>query len=187
MKLINLCVLAALLSPSVFANVEALGVRSDFTSGPVNNGIPYFNGRAYPDLNNEGQMGSFGDPDLVEFSNSAPDRGYTVEVIEESFFFGDNSSTLTKAHKKRLDELALLLKEDPGVKSIRVLGFSSTGGKPTYNQMMSQRRADAVASYLKSRGVDVNVEAKGLGELTTLKSSDARRADLTIESEMYSE
>lgn len=184
MKLLNLCVIAALISPGVFANVDALGLRTDFTSGPVNDGIPYFNGRAYPDLQNEGRTMN---EDMVEFSDSAPDRGYTVEVIEESFFFPNNSASLTKEHKKRLDDLARSLRDEQGVKSVRVMGFSSVGGKASYNQMMSQERADAIADYLESKGVVVNVESKGLGELTTLRPSDARRADLTIESEMYSE
>ncbi len=183
MKLLNLCVIAALVSPGVYANVDALGLRTDFTSTPVNQGVPYFNGRAHPELQNEGQM----DRDLVEFNNSALDRGYTVEVIEESFFFPNNSANLTPEHRERLDELAVSLADDPGVKSIRVMGFSSSGGNHSYNQTMSQKRADAIAEYLESKGVVVNVESKGLGELSTLRASDARRADLTIESEMYSE
>lgn len=184
MKLLNLCVIAALISPGVFANIDALGLRTDFKSTPVNKGIPYFNGRAYPELQNEGRTM---DEDFVEFTNAAPDRGYTVEVIEESFFFPNNSAELTDEHRERLDELAETLREDPGVKSIRVMGFSSAYGKASYNQKMSQKRADAVGKYLKSKGIIVNVETKGLGELTTLRPSDARRADLTIESEMYSE
>ena len=181
MQLSKLLIVLAFVSPQLFANVEALGLRTDHNQeGQINRGIPYFNGRPYIDLQNEGD-------DALDMDRSVVDKGYTLEVLEESFFFGKDSTRLSNDHKRRLDDIARSIKSDKGVRSVRILGFSDSDGNHQQNQRMSQRRADAVANYLSSKGVNVNVESKGLGELSTLRSSDARRVDMTIESEMYSE
>lgn len=190
MKLVNLCCVLALFSPALSANVEALGIRSDFESAqPVNQGVPYFNGRAYPHLQNEGLSSQDRSErrDSVRERRSSTERRYSMEILEESFFFPHNSATLTTAQKRKLDNLARSLRNDSTAQGVRVMGFASAVGKPGYNQELSQRRADAVSDYLEARGVKLMLESKGLGELTTLRASDARRVDMTVETDLYSE
>lgn len=190
MKLINLCCVLALISPALSANVDALGIRSDFKSAePVNQGVPYFNGRAYPDLQNEGLTSYERDErrDTVRERRAGTDRSYSMEILEESFFFPHNSATLTTAQKRKLNELARSLRNDSTAQGVRVMGFASAVGNPNYNKELSQRRADAVSDYLEARGVKLMLESKGLGELTTLRASDARRVDMTVETDLYSE
>lgn len=187
MKILNVCCVLALFSPALSANVDALGIRSDFSDpNPVNQGVPYFNGVPYPELQNEMAYDSY-DQDYVSEQRSAVDRSYSMEVLEESFFFANNSATLTDRQKTKLNELARSLRNDRNAETVQITGFASAKGNPDYNLKLSQKRAKAVADYLEARGVNVKVEARGLGELTTLRESDARRVDMTVETELYSE
>jgi outer membrane protein OmpA-like peptidoglycan-associated protein len=69
--------------------------------------------------------------------------------------FAKNSYVLTDEAKEVLD----------GVKgSVVVLGYASPEGTQSYNQKLSQKRADVVAEYLKNKGVDVQ-SAVGYGSV----------------------
>jgi outer membrane protein OmpA-like peptidoglycan-associated protein len=64
---------------------------------------------------------------------------------------------------ERLDKVADALKAEPKTTSIEVEGFTDPTGGPHINDPLSQRRAQAVAAYLKSRGVREPVRVRGLG------------------------
>ncbi|MDV7105863.1 OmpA family protein [Vibrio sp. TH_r3] len=52
--------------------------------------------------------------------------------------------------------------------SVRLEGYASPIGSTVYNQKLSERRAQAVASYLQQKGIDVNrISAKGVGEYSS--------------------
>lgn len=51
------------------------------------------------------------------------------------------------------------------VDSIHVLGFTNSLGSASYNQQLSQKRADSIASLLKSAGIQAPILAKGMGEV----------------------
>lgn len=71
---------------------------------------------------------------------------------------------------------------------IQVAGFTDSTGTDSYNQALSERRANAVASYLTSKGVALNrMVIKGLGESYPIASNDSeagraqnRRVEITI-------
>lgn len=71
---------------------------------------------------------------------------------------------------------------------IQVAGFTDSTGTDSYNQALSERRANAVASYLTSKGVASNrMVIKGLGESYPIASNDSeagraqnRRVEITI-------
>src|SRR5580700_6908852 len=83
--------------------------------------------------------------------------GHTVESMNkyqmtksETVLFGFNRDTLTDEGKAQLDELA---KQAGGLDRyvIEVQGFTDKVGSPTYNESLSERRAQAVARYLANQ------------------------------------
>ena len=55
---------------------------------------------------------------------------------------------------------------------IIVTGHTDRLGSQQYNQKLSEKRADAVASYLKKKGVTANMDTLGVGKTQSIKSCD---------------
>ncbi|MFN2646530.1 MAG: OmpA family protein, partial [Burkholderiales bacterium] len=74
--------------------------------------------------------------------------------------------------KKKLDaEVVAKLKDVGEVRYINVNGHADRLGSVQYNQRLSEKRADAVRTYLVSKGVDAaKVETFGFGKTTPVKS-----------------
>lgn len=77
----------------------------------------------------------------------------TVDNRTFVIFFAQNSDELTSAAKEVLDKIS---------GTVDVTGFASPEGTSEYNLKLSERRANAVANYLKNKGVIVDV-VTGLG------------------------
>ena len=69
------------------------------------------------------------------------------------FFFANGSASLSSGAKKKLNQNARWLAQNPD-KSITVEGHANTRGNPDANQVLSEMRAQAVKDYLVSKGVD---------------------------------
>lgn len=86
-----------------------------------------------------------------------------------------------------LDSVAKVLAEFDQT-FVEVAGHTDSSGSESYNQALSQRRANSVAAYLQSRGVIADrLIAIGAGELHPIASNDTedgrarnRRVELTI-------
>ena len=86
---------------------------------------------------------------------------YTLASTE---LFGFDSETLSLPQPK-LDEIAAALKTDGGPSQIVIVGHTDRLGSDQYNQKLSERRADAVKSYIASKGVDASrLQVVGKGE-----------------------
>src|SRR5690606_26330646 len=101
--------------------------------------------------------------------------------------FALNSADLNAQFFNALDGVGLVLKEyDKTV--IEVAGHTDSIGSDAYNLQLSQRRAQAVASYLASQGVkNERLITVGAGEAYPIASNDTeqgraanRRVELTI-------
>ena len=89
--------------------------------------------------------------------------------------FAYDDASVRSADMKALDRFAsVAAKYYPGSK-VTVEGFADPAGTVEYNLALSQRRADAVRSYITSRGLDGSlVQAVGYGE-SRLVRPDASR------------
>lgn len=80
---------------------------------------------------------------------------------------------LTDPAKATLDEVAAIFVSQPAL-SLQIGGHTDSSGSDQYNQKLSQRRADAVRTYLISKGVDAShMVAKGYGESQPISSNES--------------
>jgi outer membrane protein len=90
-------------------------------------------------------------------------HGCSCDVTRQVQFAFD-SAELTEAGKMVLDEVVTTLERLKFI-SGTVVGHTDSIGSDAYNQALSERRAQAVVSYLESRGIPAGrLTAKGAGE-----------------------
>jgi outer membrane protein OmpA-like peptidoglycan-associated protein len=79
--------------------------------------------------------------------------------------FGFNEAAVRQQDMAALERFATVAqKYYPGA-TITVEGFADPAGSASYNRQLSERRAEAVKSYLVSKGIsDVNLRTVGYGE-----------------------
>ena len=101
--------------------------------------------------------------------------------------FGFNSSELNPAFFSVLDRVANVTNQNAQT-MLEVAGHTDSVGSDAYNDALSQRRAQAVASYLTSRGVNSNrLMTVGGGERYPVASNDTdagraqnRRVEISV-------
>ncbi len=87
-----------------------------------------------------------------------------VVNFNEKVLFGFNQATLNSNAYASLDQLTTILKEY-GQTDLKIYGHTDSKGTETYNQDLSERRAQAVATYLASRGISrARLMTYGYGE-----------------------
>ena len=58
---------------------------------------------------------------------------------------------------------------------IRVSGYTDSSGPEEYNLLLSEKRTESVASYLRSRGIDASrIEQRGYGESSPMADNATR-------------
>ncbi|KFI06417.1 OmpA family protein [Massilia sp. BSC265] len=87
---------------------------------------------------------------LVEMQAVKTERGYVVTIGD--VLFATNQATLTSSGMSTLRKLADVMAQNPN-RTVLVEGFTDSTGSASYNQELSQRRAEAVASALGTMGV----------------------------------
>jgi OmpA-OmpF porin, OOP family len=87
-----------------------------------------------------------------------------VIAISSDVLFDFDRATVKEEFKPRLDEIAADLVRDTN-KRLLVWGHTDTVGPAAYNMALSVRRAEAVAAYLETKGVDASrLTIQGFGE-----------------------
>ena len=90
------------------------------------------------------------------------DRGLVLTLGDVLFETG--SSTLSPGAGRNLDRLVQFLTEHPD-RLVQIDGFTDSVGTDSFNQDLSQRRADAVRSSLQSRGIaSARIATQGYGK-----------------------
>lgn len=108
----------------------------------------------------------------------APPDPCAGRIVLRGVTFAFDSDEITGASMATLDVAAETLGECPNVRTA-VDGFTDSVGSETYNQGLSQRRAESVSHYLSSHGVSPGrLQAKGYGESRPIadNSTDDGRA-----------
>lgn len=122
--------------------------------------------------------------------------GQTVESMNkfqmaksESVLFGFNQDTLTPEAKMQLDELGNQAK---GMNRyvIEVQGYTDKSGPATYNELLSERRAEAVARYLANNYMipvrEISVLGSGYASpVADDKSREGRKMNRRVEVRLW--
>lgn len=95
-----------------------------------------------------------------ESSSRSPSQGVSLQTV---FYFGYDQSILTPESRAALDVHADFLQHDNS--PIRLEGHADERGTREYNMALGERRANAVANYLVSKGIARNrIETISYGE-----------------------
>ncbi len=73
-------------------------------------------------------------------------------ALEFEVLFATDESQLSDENRQRLEKLATLMREIPGLK-VQIDGYADQRGDETYNQQLSAKRAEEVETFLGARGV----------------------------------
>lgn len=162
---------------------DLLGGRNDRTEKIVGAGIGAIAGAG---------VGAYMDAQEKKMRERTAGTG--VEVVRQGddlllrmpsgITFATDQSTIQPQFQPTLDQVAATLAEYPKT-MIDVLGHTDSDGSEAYNQALSERRAQSVASYLSGHGVaSVRMATKGYGEMQPIASNespDGKQANRRVE------
>ena len=110
--------------------------------------------------------------ELQDLQAKKTERGMVMTLGDVLFDTGQ--ATLKPGADRALDRLAQFLKDSPGTHLI-VEGHTDSVGGDDYNLGLSQRRAQAVADALASRGISSDrIQTKGLGKAYPVASNETQ-------------
>ena len=110
--------------------------------------------------------------ELLDLQAKQTDRGLVMTLNDVLFDTG--RATLKPGADRDMDRLAQALKDNGNTRVI-IEGHTDSVGGDDYNQGLSERRAEAVASALRMRGVPSDrYEVKGLGKAFPVASNDTQ-------------
>lgn len=93
-------------------------------------------------------------------------------TFDSGLLFDFDSSVVKGAARSNLTELANSLRQYPDTE-VLIVGHTDAQGSDTYNQGLSERRAEAAKNFLVTQGVPANrIRTEGLGESEPVASND---------------
>ena len=167
---------AALGAGSGYLLGEVLGGRRDRTERIVGAGVGAIAG---------GAIGAYMDRQEQELRRQTAGTGVVVEregdelllTMPSGITFAHDRSDIQPQFQSTLDQVARTLQAYPST-LIDVYGHTDSTGSDAYNQALSERRAQSVASYLTARGVQpVRIATQGYGETRLLVNPERSEAD----------
>lgn len=142
-----------------------------------------------------GLIGNYMDRQAAELRAQLQGTGVSVVkngndiqlIMPGDITFATNQSTIKPQFYNVLNSVGLVLKKYNRT-IVKVTGYTDNTGTPTYNQQLSERRAQSVANYLTSQGVDNNrFSVVGYGERHPVASNQTaagrahnRRVQITL-------
>lgn len=111
----------------------------------------------------DGKMGGYFSPSV---------RGIVPHALPLPIIFDYNKATLTPIGEDAARELARAVKEQQPT-AVVIVGHTDVRGGPDYNLKLSRERAETVAAFLKQNGVDIPIQASGVGSNDPIKIEDS--------------
>jgi outer membrane protein OmpA-like peptidoglycan-associated protein len=100
-----------------------------------------------------------------------------LRMPNEAITFAYNRADVQSQYYGTLNQIASVLSEFPAT-AIDIYGHTDSSGSDAYNQDLSERRAQSVANYLSTRGVNrVRMATQGFGETQLLISPERTESD----------
>lgn len=111
----------------------------------------------------------------------------TVVTLSGSVLFATNATELLPAARDRLSEVATALKESKN--PLLIEGHTDSRGSESYNDQLSERRAESVKNFLVNQGVPPDrIQVRGMGENRPVASNataegraNNRRVEIVVE------
>ncbi|MDR6265584.1 OmpA family protein [Roseobacter sp. N2S] len=105
-------------------------------------------------------------PTLATAPATPPEQPAMPMTIDLTIYFDFDSALLQPKSKTQLTALCAAIKSDTGEGTYQIIGHTDAKGKASYNQRLSQARADEVVRYMTSScGIDgARLKAVGAGE-----------------------
>jgi OOP family OmpA-OmpF porin len=101
--------------------------------------------------------------------------GCAIKIVLEDIRFELNSDIISSDYNGTLNSIADSLKSRPDVVLIEVIGHTDSTGDADYNQVLSERRAKAVADYLVGQGVKETLfTTSGMGESSPIADNSTK-------------
>jgi outer membrane protein OmpA-like peptidoglycan-associated protein len=108
-----------------------------------------------------------------ELASVRQDAHETVITLSGEVLFETDRAVLRPEAQSRLLAVADALRSSPEQSAV-IAGYTDSRGSDSYNQELSQRRAESVRDYLLGEGVPVDrVRAEGRGEASPIASNDS--------------
>jgi outer membrane protein OmpA-like peptidoglycan-associated protein len=108
-----------------------------------------------------------------------------IITLSGSVLFQSERARILPSARNRLEEVAKALRSQNGRQLITVVGHTDSRGPASYNRELSQRRADAVRTFLVDQGLDPQqLVAVGRGEsepVATNRSPEGRAHNRRVE------
>lgn len=135
-------------APSVQEIIEALKPRKTRGLSVKPTQVEIERAKTIEDLKTKAATRGLSVPERNQLADAVTDKPQLDFVI----YFDFNSATVSSRSKATLDALGTALQDDSlkGA-SIMVAGHTDAKGRDTYNQTLSERRADAVRQYLADK------------------------------------
>ena len=104
--------------------------------------------------------------------------------LREAVPFGFDSAEITATAAKTLTRLASVLRGQDQL-ALRILGHTDRSGNEAYNLFLSEKRARAVADFLKDSGVTAGIEVQGMGSGMPAVASEEADRHLNRRTELF--
>ena len=149
------------------------------------------NSYSKPDITEE-NLDDSADQQIANAADKSWDRSNEkVAAIQKNpafiIFFSHNSKMLSDKAKVKLDRIVEIIRNNPSA-NITLNGYTDSYGEKSYNEMISEMRANMVKAYLVNKGVDSNnIQTFGYGAqqfIASNKTLEGRRMNRRVEIEL---
>ncbi len=122
-------------------------------------------------LRKKDQQAAALEQELAALKAKKTDRGYVLTL--GNVLFKTGKADLMPGAQRTIDKLVGFLKNHPE-KKISVEGYTDSTGSESFNMMLSQRRAESVASAIIAGGISPDrITTKGFGEMYPVADNDS--------------